>query len=190
MIISLNMKAEAVAHFPSRFSIGDEVLFHPNTWLLTMDNASGALKARIDKVQFGPGKVTYDLAIQVNDGENNLYFYDAITIKDVDSTFVTTYEEIAADQLRNEAIERRNEMQASLESRLRLEAFGKGNPIPDGWRYSMDRSEWFDPEASVESLTAPTVEAVAATCKRYGFFCARSVFGDHSGQHCKLTLKV
>jgi hypothetical protein len=33
-------------------------------------------------------------------------------------------------------------------------------------------------------------EAVASVCQRWGFFCARSVFGGHAGQHCKLTLKV
>jgi len=91
MIITLSMA------LPSHHQIGDEVFLHPNPWRQTTERNSGFL-CRVDKVNFRSGKVTYDLALHVveGDGEGNLEsrYYDAITIKDVDSSFVYSIKDL------------------------------------------------------------------------------------------------
>lgn len=192
MIISLSMKAEA-ADFPSRFAIGKEVLFHPNTWLLTLDNISAAFKARIDKVQFSGSKVTYDLAIQCNDGKNVLYFYDAITVKDVDSTFVTTQEEVAYETARNARIDAENGTRALRQIEKREEAKLNGEIIPPDW-YFCDwpiPGRWIDPKAS-PTPNEDIVEApvVAEACRRLGFFCACTIFKGLNHKHNRIDLQI
>lgn len=203
MIISLSMKAEA-ADFPSRFPIGKEVLFHPNTWLLTPDNISAAFKARIEKVQFSGSKVTYDLAIQCNDGKNVLYFYDAITVKDVDSTFVTTPEEVAYETARSARIDAETGARALRQIEKREEAKLNGEIIPDDW-YFCDwpiPGRWIDPKAAPDPADPPapampeplgdiTEAPVAAeACRRYGFFCACTIFKDLNRKHNRINVQI
>lgn len=192
MIISLSMKAEA-ADFPSRFPIGKEVLFHPNTWLLTPDNISAAFKARIDKVQFSGSKVTYDLAIQCNDGSNGLYFYDAITVKDVDSTFVTTPEEVAYETVRNARIDAENGTRALRQIEKREEAKLNGEIIPPDW-YFVDwpiPGRWIDPKAAPEPNENIVEAPVAAeACRRLGFFCACTIFKGLNRKHNRIDMQI
>lgn len=196
MIISLKMKAEAQSdgNYPSRFAIGSEVLFHPNTWLLTPDNMSSAFKARIDKVQFSPSKVTYDLAIQCNDGENRLYFYDAITVKDVDSTFVTTPEEIAYETARNARIDAETGARALRQIEKREEAKLNGEDIPADWYFSdwPIPGRWIDPKAAPEPLSDIVEAPVAAeACRRLGFFCACTIFkGLSARKHNRIDMQL
>lgn len=204
MIISLSMKAEANAHYPSRFPIGAEVLFHPNTWLLTPDNISAAFKARIDKVQFSGSKVTYDLAIQCNDGENRLYFYDAITVKDVDSTFVTTPEEVAYETARNARIDAETGARALRQIEKREEAKMRGEIIPPDWYYSdwPVPGRWIDPKAPPDPLepAAPAMpeplgeitEApiAAEACRRYGFFCSCAILNGLPGRKNRIIMHI
>ena len=89
---------------PSRYAIGQEVYFHPNMFKITPLNLRLAFIGRIEKVQFSGSKVTYDLSLLVEeadaDGHIEQRFYDAITVKDVDSTFVSTYQDICTEHAR------------------------------------------------------------------------------------------
>lgn len=194
MIISLSMKLKVAdsGAFSSRFEIGSEVLFHPNTWLLTKDNMYKAFKARIEKVQFSESKVTYDLAIQINDGDNNLYFYDAITIKDVDSTFVTTAEEIAVEEARNKRIEAEKVAWDARQAEMRANSiFQNGEVIPDHMVWSDRYKRWFDPNEAPTPLNEITEAPVAAeACRRMGFFCSCAIFNGLNRGKNRITMHI
>lgn len=105
---------------PSRYAIGQEVFFHPNMFKVTPLNYDLiAIPARIEKVQFSGSKVTYDLAVLCEEGDADgnveLRYYDAITIKDVDSTFVSSYEDICTEHARNLRIQTDEEIRQNPE---------------------------------------------------------------------------
>ncbi len=105
---------------PSRYAIGQEVYFHPNMFNVTPLNYDKiAIPARIEKVQFSGAKVTYDLAVlcEEHDAQGNveLRYYDAITIKDVDSTFVSTYQDICTEHARTLRIQTDEEIRQNPE---------------------------------------------------------------------------
>lgn len=89
MIISLSMSM-----LPSRYPIGSEVYFHPNGWMFQDAGRplKQALKAKVVAVRFTDSKVLYDLALlcRQTDAEDRFYdeYYEAIPLRDVDSTFV------------------------------------------------------------------------------------------------------
>lgn len=145
---------------PSRYAIGTIVYFYPDMWALRPEVADAvALKGRIDKVQFSGSKVTYDLAIQCTDtdshgNETGKYFYDAITIKDVDSTFVSTYEDIVAEWERTLRICRENAQEQIRVGMRRLSDLDRGIVIPDNW-YLDANGEWQEPVQGTLAIEAP-----------------------------------
>ena len=148
MIISI------ASALPSRYSIGTTVYFYPDMWKLRPEVADVmALKGRIEKVQFSGSKVTYDLAIQCTDSdvhgnETGKYFYDAITVKDVDSTFVSTYEDLVEEWDRTIRICRDNALTKLRDAQRRLSDLDQGIVIPDNW-YLDQRGDWQDPGQEV-----------------------------------------
>lgn len=89
MIISLSM-----SELPSRYPIGAEVYFHPDGWTFQYAGRplNQALKAKVTSVRFTDAKVLYDLALlcRQTDSQDRFYdeYYEAIPLRDVDSTFV------------------------------------------------------------------------------------------------------
>lgn len=89
MLISI-----AMSMLPSRYAIGAEVYFHPDGWMFEHAGRplKQALKAKIVSVRFTSSKVLYDLALlcRQTDSEDRFYdeYYEAIPLRDVDSTFV------------------------------------------------------------------------------------------------------
>ena len=67
--------------FPSRFNIGEEVLFK--------NFGSDVMKAKIVSVKFTESKVLYGLALWLDDKKN---YYTVLPINDVDSVFVQPLE--------------------------------------------------------------------------------------------------
>lgn len=81
---------------PSRFDIGDKVLFNPRAAIdeIMFERGETLLaptgyRAMVIKVNFRPGKVTYDLAMLSNGPSDTLQYYDILPICDVDSVYVT-----------------------------------------------------------------------------------------------------
>lgn len=170
MQIAVGMKAEA-ADYPSRYSIGTVVYFYPDMWCLRPEVADTlALKGRIDKVQFSGSKVTYDLAMQCADSDTHgnvtgNYFYDAITVKDVDSTFVSTFEDIVAEWERSVRITREGIERKLRDANRRLADLAEGRLIPDNW-YLDANDNWCNPaDQTLEEVCplapAPVIEATA-----------------------------
>ena len=149
---------------PSRYAIGTIVYFYPDMWALRPEVADAvALKGRIDKVQFSGSKVTYDLAIQCaeSDIHGNItgkYFYDAITVKDIDSTFVSTYEDIVAEWDRTIRICRNKAHDQIRVAQRRLADLDKGIVIPDNWILDPE-GVWHDPKEQLCPVEAPNAES-------------------------------
>jgi len=90
-----DLKGEYPPHtdFPSRCSIGDEVLFQPDVTKIRYEPGSArgyytddsAVKAKVVGVAFVPGKVLYDLVVWMDDEKE---FYEPHPIYRVDSYFV------------------------------------------------------------------------------------------------------
>lgn len=162
MIISI------ASALPSRYAIGTIVYFYPDMWNLRPEVADAmALKGRIDKVQFSGSKVTYDLALQCaeSDTDGNItgkYFYDAITVKDIDSTFVSTYEDIVAEWERTLRICRNKALDQIRVANRRLEDLDRGIVIPDNWILDPE-GVWHDPKEQLCPVEAPVAEPSAGT---------------------------
>lgn len=124
---------------PSRYVIGQEVYFHPNMFKITPMNLRLAFIGRIEKVQFSGSKVTYDLALLVEEADANGHieqrFYDAITVKDVDSTFVSTYQDICTEHART------LRLQTEEEIRLNPELGSKGYTMKEKLARLKDRRQ-------------------------------------------------
>ena len=132
------------AILPSRYKFGSIVMFFPNMNLLqsTDDLTRYGIPARIDKINFTESKVTYDLAFMINDGgiDGAPFYYDAITVKDVDSTFVTTISDF------------------NTQMQYRIPAIA-GN-YDDKFRALCERRNPEDPEAEAHELEAASFASI------------------------------
>lgn len=120
---------------PSRYAIGQEVYFHPNMFEVTPDSTHKAFPAKVMKVQFTGSKVTYDLALLTADGDGSgevsYSYYEAITVKDVDSTFVASYDDICLSHARELARIAKHDGYTLAEKLERLKARRSGMTIEE-----------------------------------------------------------
>lgn len=78
--------------YTSRHNIGEIVFFQPNLEKIDWKNMekkenTDPVKAKIMKVSFNPGKITYDIAVEdkINKGTG---FYETVPICNVDSVMI------------------------------------------------------------------------------------------------------
>lgn len=82
---------------PSRYDVGQEVLFHPAIENLSIDEANVlALRAKIVGVHFTEWKVTYDLALLTPNADGTVEYYDALPARCVDSIMVKSAADVEA----------------------------------------------------------------------------------------------
>lgn len=145
---------------PSRYAIGQEVYFHPNMFKITPLNLRLAFIARIEKVQFSGSKVTYDLALLVEegdaDGNMNTRFYDVIPVKDVDSTFVSSYQDICTEHARTLRI------QTEEEIRQNPELYRKGYSLEEKLARLKDRRQGTCSVEEAKEIAEPTKGGVGS----------------------------
>lgn len=91
------MFTAVASDFPSRYALGEEVYFHPGIQGFSSAQAIHyGLLARIGKVSFEEGKVTYDLAMNISHNLDKPEFYTALLVASVDSIFVASMKDLIA----------------------------------------------------------------------------------------------
>lgn len=93
--MEIQLFTATAADFPSRYPLGAHVYFHPGIQGMTdAEGITHGLLARIARVSFAEGKVTYDLAMNISNSTDLPHFYDAILVASVDSIFVASFDDL------------------------------------------------------------------------------------------------
>jgi len=105
--MQIQLFTATAADFPSRYPLGAHVYFHPGIQGMTdAEGITHGLLARIARVSFAEGKVTYDLAMNIANNTQLPHFYEAILVANVDSIFVASFDDLVSwTATRAEAVE-------------------------------------------------------------------------------------